>query len=622
MARLDSYKGELGMADGFRAGGDFPLMEAHDVQTKLDGTRLDENLSRIENKLTELDDAKVTVDKALSGTSTNPVQNDVIHRELNQKISRPLTASDLDRIYGVDRDVTYPTFYYVPAELSTDTGFTGHDYESSMTLVPRYVDKQLVTDDPTGDYSAVNLKTLNSRLSGLSGGGCTLVQVDPNEALSFTDNTGYLKLEFSIKGLYPAVHRLIIQQMPEGVADSSVPPTDMYTFSVCSINNTCEVLSASGSPISMMFNTTSSVVIYVAKKSNLLTNISIMSIHDIFKDYEGSSSELLLLSSEIIDSVPNEIKFSQTRYVYMIDNKDGTEKKIAIGMGSGTKGVTMPKNGLMLPQYNDAGRLCAADPGSDYHVVNFKTLNARLNEEVTKITARLDALTPSDPEVEIPTEFAWLDILSNAENAQILFNNANKYKFRGTVRDAYEFEGDGNLEIQHISDQVTFNFDFTPDGIPNFDDNQNVTGTISNFSIEVNSEYELNEYNQDGTYWGFDCTAELENDTAAMSVYKGIDEGNGPYIEIYIAIYVSLRSRWEKEGEERTGSGKLLMFNRRYSNLGYGDGYLWEIQAYVGKTSETAPFFPETMSLRQQSLNRQLIAFLEERRANNRNNNN
>lgn len=46
MAKNESYNGTIDLISGIRPknGGSFPLMDAHDVQTQEDGTRLDEEL--------------------------------------------------------------------------------------------------------------------------------------------------------------------------------------------------------------------------------------------------------------------------------------------------------------------------------------------------------------------------------------------------------------------------------------------------------------------------------------------------------------------------------------------------------------------------------------------------
>lgn len=49
MGKLTSYTGNVDIAWGFRPknGGDFPLMEAHDIVVDENGTRLDEKLADI-----------------------------------------------------------------------------------------------------------------------------------------------------------------------------------------------------------------------------------------------------------------------------------------------------------------------------------------------------------------------------------------------------------------------------------------------------------------------------------------------------------------------------------------------------------------------------------------------
>lgn len=56
MARNESYTGSIDLISGIRPknGGSFPLVDAHDVQTREDGSRLDEELALIWAKLKEI----------------------------------------------------------------------------------------------------------------------------------------------------------------------------------------------------------------------------------------------------------------------------------------------------------------------------------------------------------------------------------------------------------------------------------------------------------------------------------------------------------------------------------------------------------------------------------------
>lgn len=56
MARIESYTGSIDLISGIRPknGGSFPLMDAHDVQTREDGTRLDEELEALRAELAAL----------------------------------------------------------------------------------------------------------------------------------------------------------------------------------------------------------------------------------------------------------------------------------------------------------------------------------------------------------------------------------------------------------------------------------------------------------------------------------------------------------------------------------------------------------------------------------------
>lgn len=54
MANLSNYKGSTTLISGLtpKNGGDFPLMEAHDIVVDNAGTRLDAKLEALENALT------------------------------------------------------------------------------------------------------------------------------------------------------------------------------------------------------------------------------------------------------------------------------------------------------------------------------------------------------------------------------------------------------------------------------------------------------------------------------------------------------------------------------------------------------------------------------------------
>lgn len=53
MAKLENYNGSIEFISGLRQKGNasFPLMEANSIQTREDGTRLDDELSEIKSKL-------------------------------------------------------------------------------------------------------------------------------------------------------------------------------------------------------------------------------------------------------------------------------------------------------------------------------------------------------------------------------------------------------------------------------------------------------------------------------------------------------------------------------------------------------------------------------------------
>lgn len=65
MPKLENYNGSVSLIAGItqKGGGDFPLVDANAVQTQEDGTRLDEELARITESLTDVDE---TLDRAIA----------------------------------------------------------------------------------------------------------------------------------------------------------------------------------------------------------------------------------------------------------------------------------------------------------------------------------------------------------------------------------------------------------------------------------------------------------------------------------------------------------------------------------------------------------------------------
>lgn len=96
MAKLENYNGSVPLIAGItQDGGDFALIEANAVQTREDGTRLDEELAQIAEGVAN---TSIQVDSELSVTSTNPVQNKVVTAEFTS------VYDDIDEVQqGVDR---------------------------------------------------------------------------------------------------------------------------------------------------------------------------------------------------------------------------------------------------------------------------------------------------------------------------------------------------------------------------------------------------------------------------------------------------------------------------------------------------------------------------------------
>ena len=88
MAKLENYNGSVQLMAGIiqKGGGDFALIEANAIQTQEDGTRLDAELDKINDKLEELESggANIDIDDELSTESNNPVKNKVITKRIDE----------------------------------------------------------------------------------------------------------------------------------------------------------------------------------------------------------------------------------------------------------------------------------------------------------------------------------------------------------------------------------------------------------------------------------------------------------------------------------------------------------------------------------------------------------
>lgn len=79
MDKLKNYKGSTELGSGLRPMGDndFPLAEAHHIQTREDGTRLDEELVMMrETQFTTDNSLILSEDKVLSVNVTNEASGD------------------------------------------------------------------------------------------------------------------------------------------------------------------------------------------------------------------------------------------------------------------------------------------------------------------------------------------------------------------------------------------------------------------------------------------------------------------------------------------------------------------------------------------------------------------
>lgn len=81
MANLESYTGSIEIISGLKPknNGDFPLVEAHDIQVREDGTRLDEVLDELKNdsggSLTVVDDGDGNVTLMSTNSNTGVVDD-------------------------------------------------------------------------------------------------------------------------------------------------------------------------------------------------------------------------------------------------------------------------------------------------------------------------------------------------------------------------------------------------------------------------------------------------------------------------------------------------------------------------------------------------------------------
>lgn len=111
MAKLESYKGSTELGSGARPMGDndFPLMDAHHIQTKEDGTRLDKELETLrQNSGGGSGGTSFTVDGKTLTISDEGVLSVNVATEAKAEDERPISAAAVHAIVG-----------NVEAELST-----------------------------------------------------------------------------------------------------------------------------------------------------------------------------------------------------------------------------------------------------------------------------------------------------------------------------------------------------------------------------------------------------------------------------------------------------------------------------------------------------------------------
>ena len=120
MGKLENYEGSIDLISGIRPknNGNFPLVEAHDIQVDEQGTRLDDKLKEIEENPGDLNvvfrdnnegdveiigsvinedettSSSIIIDSELNELSKNPVANSVLTNALADKLSRKGAVSD------------------------------------------------------------------------------------------------------------------------------------------------------------------------------------------------------------------------------------------------------------------------------------------------------------------------------------------------------------------------------------------------------------------------------------------------------------------------------------------------------------------------------------------------
>lgn len=279
---------------------------------------------------------------------------------------------------------------------------------------------------------------------------------------------------------------------------------------------------------------------------------------------------------------------------------------ISLGCGTRSGGVEMPSNKLMLTRYQNDGSLVCNDGTGDYSAVNNRVLAEKLSALKTELEKEL-----SDIETVLNTlvKYEWLDLFPDNENAQVIVNNAKKYHFRGYADSTWETaivsDSFGNESVAALVQEAFVSTDvdfiFTLDSIPNLEQGGSASGKLTEFSIP------------EGAWWDDNVVINsCEGVGVAVSMTRNYDAENDVYyVDIYATVRFNINVGIHSEQVNADYTLDVTIYRDYYNEA---DKFTFT-KAYVAVNNDTMDYFPSTMSLRQQSINNQIIASLEAAKA-------
>lgn len=212
--------------------------------------------------------------------------------------------------------------------------------------------------------------------------------------------------------------------------------------------------------------------------------------------------------------------------------------------------------------------------------------------QVTEMEAEIEAI--KERIEELHTEYAWVDFRPyiyalDEESADILYKNAVKYQITGSPYRAVEHREIVSSLDDEFWNYVSFSFDFEPDS------RGSGYGNITSVSAILPDGYTLKSVEATRGYFRY-------------GIY--LEDGMAGYDFATNFTIIFTDSAGKEYAEEH--------YYRFWGEPPDWDDYLYVINVKVPRNSETEQFFTETAStydMRTQSIDRQLVALVEESKA-------